>query len=137
MPRTRIEYAVSMLMLCLVWTSCGGSSNRTLLSISISPNPATAKNGTVQLTATGTFSLPPITVSPLAVDWSQSPCDNLCNVVPAVVGPIGVSATGLASCAQGYSGTGTVHAVAPANPNLPPDTQNVPVVTGTASVTCL
>jgi hypothetical protein len=108
-----------------------------LESISITPNPAVAKNGQVQLVATGTFSAPPVTVSPLAVDWSQSPCDNLCNTSGSnVIGPISVDSTGLATCAKGYSGTATVQAVAPVDPNLPPDTQNVPVVRGSANLTC-
>jgi hypothetical protein len=108
-----------------------------LESISISPNPAVAKNGTVQLVATGKFTSAPLTVSPLTVDWSQSPCNNLCNVdKPNVIGPISVNNSGLATCPQGFSGTFPVQAVAPADPTLPPDTQNVPIVRGTTNVTC-
>jgi hypothetical protein len=115
--------------------SCGGSG-RVLESISISPNPAVAKNGTVQLVATGTFSAAPVTVTPLKVDWSQSVCD-LCDVAgPKVVGPISVSAAGVATCVKGWTGTAEVQAVAPKDPNLPPDTQNVPTVRGTANLTC-
>lgn len=133
----RIRWIISppIFVATIVLTSCGGSS-RVLESISISPNPATAKNGKVQLVATGTFSSPPVTVTPLPVDWSQSSCDNLCNVAPAVIGPISVNNEGLASCAAGYSGTAPVKATAPKDPTLPPDTQNVPVVTGTANLTC-
>jgi hypothetical protein len=120
----------------MVLMGCGGGSSRTLTSISISPNPAVAKNGTVQLVATGTFSSAPVTVTPLAVDWSQSPCDNLCNTTPEVIGPISVNSAGLASCAQGFTGTAVVKASAPKDPSLPPDTQNVPTVVGTAGITC-
>ena len=134
----RLRWIASAPILCatIALTSCGGgSSSRVLESISISPDPATAKNGTVQLTATGTFSSSPVTVTPLAVDWSQSPCDNLCNTAN-LIGPISVNTAGLATCAEGYSGTAPVKAVAPKNPMLPPDTQNVPLVTGTANITC-
>ena len=138
MNRNRVAAALLALFPGLILLSCGGgsSNSRVLESISISPNPAMAKNGTVQLVATGTFSSAPVTVTPLPADWSQSPCDNLCNGTPEVVGPISVNDSGLAGCAQGYAGTLPVKAVAPKNPSLPPDTQNVPTVTGTTNVTC-
>jgi hypothetical protein len=121
----------------LLLARCGGGSSRVLESISISPNPAVAPDGTVKLVATGTFSSAPVTVSPLAVDWSQSPCDNLCAVAgPNLVGPISVSAAGVATCAKGWTGTAQVRAVAPRDPNLAPDTQNVPTVRGIANLTC-
>jgi hypothetical protein len=53
-----------------------------------------------------------------------------------VIGPISVSSSGIATCAQGYAGTVAVHAVAPVDPTLPPDTPNVPVVRGTVNMTC-
>jgi hypothetical protein len=136
MNRIRWMISAPILLTTIVLTSCGGSSNRVLESISLSPNPAMAKNGTVQLIATGTFSSAPVTVSPLPVDWSQSTCDNLCEVTPAVIGPINVNSEGLATCAKGYTGTAPVKAVAPKNPALPPGTQNVPIITGTANITC-
>jgi hypothetical protein len=136
MNRIRWMISAPILFTAVVLTSCGGGSNRVLESISLSPNPATAKNGTVQLVATGTFSSAPVTVSPLPVDWSQSPCDDLCDIRPALIGPINVNSEGLATCAVGYSGTASVKAVAPKDPKLAPDTQNVPVITGTASITC-
>ena len=141
MHRAHFPLAISILT-TMIFTSCSGSSsNRQLVSIAISPDPAAAKNGTVQLVATGTFSTVPVTVTPLAVDWSQSTCDNLCEVAPAtatpaVIGPITVSTAGLASCSQGYSGTAAVRAAAPKDPSLPPDTQNVPLVIGTGSIVC-
>jgi hypothetical protein len=120
----------------LLLTACGGS-DRVLESISISPSPAVAKNGTVQLVATGTFSAAPVTVTPLLVNWSQSTCNNLCNAAdPEVIGPISVSSAGLASCPQGITGTFPVQATAPVDPNLPPDTQNVPIVRGNVNLTC-
>ena len=140
MHRAHFPLAISILT-TMIFTSCGGSSsNRQLVSIAISPDPAAAKNGTVQLVATGIFSAAPVTVTPLAVDWSQSTCNNLCEATPAatpaVIGPISVSTTGVASCAQGYAGTAPVRAAAPKDPMLPPDTQNVPLVIGTGSIVC-
>lgn len=137
MHRVRHAGVLSLFLCGLFATSCGGRSGRVLESISIGPNPAVAKDGTIQLVATGTFSSAPLTVSPLPVDWSQSPCDNLCNTVGGnVIGPISVNNSGLATCAPGYSGTAPVQAAAPVNPNLPPDTQDVPIVRGIANLTC-
>jgi hypothetical protein len=136
MYRLRHVGALSLLLCGLLVASCGGSS-RVLESISISPNPAVAKNGTAQLVATGTFSSAPVTVTPLPVDWSQSPCDNLCNVAgPNVIGPISVNSSGVATCAKGFTGSFPVQAVAPKDPSLSPDTQNVPTVRGSANLTC-
>jgi hypothetical protein len=136
MHQLRKASVFSVLLCAWYATSCSGPS-RVLQSISISPNPAVAKNGTAQLVATGTFSSDPVTVTPLAVNWSQNPCDDVCNAgSPGLIGPISVNSTGLASCVQGFSGTATVQAQAPVDPNLPPETLNVPLVKGTTSMTC-
>ena len=136
MHQLRKAYAFSVFLCAMFVTNCGGG-NRVLTAITISPNPAVAKNGTVQLVATGTFSAEPYTVTPLAVNWSQSTCNNLCNDTnPVVVGPITVNNEGLATCAVSFSGTYPVQAVAPTDPNLPPDTQNVPIVKGTTNMSC-
>jgi hypothetical protein len=137
MYRLRHAGAFSFLFCGLLVTSCGGGASRVLESISISPNPAVAKDGTAQLMATGTFSSAPVTVTPLPVDWSQSTCDNVCNTAtPAVIGPISVNTAGVATCAKGWTGTAPVQATAPKDPNEAPGTQNVPTVTGTANLTC-
>ncbi len=52
--------------LLLAIASCGGSANRQLASISISP--ATG-SGAASYTATGTFTASPVTVTPLPVSW--------------------------------------------------------------------
>ena len=52
-------------------SACGGSgSNRQLQSITISP---VVNGDQIQFIATGTFSAPPTTVSPLPVDWGIGP----------------------------------------------------------------
>lgn len=136
MYRLRDAGAFSLLLFGLGATGCGGSK-RVLESISISPNPAFAKNGTIQLVATGTFNLAPLTVSPLPVDWSQTACSGVCNAGDTnAIGPISVSSAGVATCAPGFSGTAVVEAVAPTDPDLPPNTQNVPTVRGVTNITC-
>jgi hypothetical protein len=97
------------------------------------------KGNTVQLVATGTFSSAPVTVSPLSVNWNPGSCvDNAGHACPQalVIGPISVSATGVASCAKGYSGTATIMVTAPENPSLPVDSTDVPTITGKTSVVC-
>ena len=135
----RIQAAIVFSLVSCALASCGGSSPRVLESISISPDPATAKNGSVQLTATGTFSSPPFTVTPLPVVWTSSTCDNLCNTTPGstpdLVGPILVNSQGLATCPSGFTGSGPVSAYAPKDPSLPPNTPNT-FVTGSTTVTC-
>ena len=132
----RIQAAIVISAFTVVLTSCGGSSPRVLESISISPNLATAKNGSVQLIATGTFSSSPVTVTPLPVVWTASPCDNLCNATSDVIGPISVNSQGLATCPSGFAGTGPVSAYAPKDPSLPLNTPKTTLVWGATNVTC-
>jgi hypothetical protein len=136
MNQLRVGVLLSTLAIGLGLTGCGGGSSRQLVSIALSPNPAAAKNGTVQLVATGTFNSAPLTVTPLAVNWSQSNCLNNACPTAEVIGPISVNQGGVASCAQGYSGTAVVHASAPRNPSQPTDATGVPLITGTTSVVC-
>ncbi len=62
----RVSLALALLLAALFMLSCGGSSNRVLESISVSPQ---AGNGQAQFVATGTFSAPPVKVTPLPVNW--------------------------------------------------------------------
>jgi hypothetical protein len=114
--------------------SCGGGSSRMLQSISVSPQIA---NGQVQYVATGTFSAPPTTVTPLPVNW----CVKTSLVATAgVCGPPGNTNPGITS--QGLASCGTsplsanVTAMAPADPKLPLNSQGVPMVSGTAMLAC-
>jgi hypothetical protein len=112
-----------------------------LESISLSPSPAVAKNGTVQLVATGTYSSAPVTVTGIVVNWNPSSCvvipGTACPQVAAVPArPITVSSSGLVTCDKGYSGTVGEEVTAPRDPSLPADTQNVSTVSGTVSVNC-
>ena len=136
MNRNQCACAISLVILSLTVAGCGGG-HRLLESISISPNPATAKNGAVQLTATGSFTSSPVTVKPLPVVWTASTCDNLCNTSPpAVLGPVSINQDGLASCPGGFHGSESIYAYAPQDPSLPLNTPNVQQITGSATVIC-
>jgi len=134
----KLLQSLPLMVLSLLLASCGGGS-RVLESISVSPNPATAQNGKAQLVATGTFSSSPVTVTPLAVNWIGPPIPQT-NAHPDVCTPTecggGISTNGLVTCGIGYAGNVTIAASAPKNPNLPLSTQNVPMVTVTATVSC-
>jgi hypothetical protein len=66
-------WAPSLLVLaaCVVLAcGSGGGSGRQLQSISLNATPATPG---IQVVATGHFSAPPLTVTPLPVFWSSAP----------------------------------------------------------------
>ncbi|MGH9617652.1 MAG: hypothetical protein ACRD28_13000 [Acidobacteriaceae bacterium] len=136
MNRFRFGSCASLFSLILLTiVSCGtGSGSRTLLSISVSPAVATAPKGPIQFIATGTFSSPPYTVAPLPALWTGS-----WTALPALcVGDacVGIDPnTGLALCG-GVPPKVTITASAPSNPNLPLNSQNVPLVSGTATLNC-
>ena len=105
-----------LLALAAVLSGCGGSMNRQLVSISISPTTGTG--APVTYTATGTYSDSPVTVTPVAVSWFV--------MGPAIdpPGPGYALAPGKYTsvrCSQAspYAATYTVIAVAPSNPNAP------------------
>jgi hypothetical protein len=118
--------------------SCGSSnSNRMLQSISISPSSVTAQNGHAQFVATGTFTASPVKVTPLLVTWSGPALPLSSNPVACTVnGCPGIDSFGLATCGQSWSGTATITASAPRDPKQPLGTQNVPVVSATATLIC-
>jgi hypothetical protein len=130
--------AILLAFTAAVAMSCGSSnSNRMLQSISISPSSVTAQNGHAQFAATGTFTASPITVTPLLVNWSgpalplsSSPVACTPNGCP------GIDSQGAASCGQTWSGTVTITASAPRDPKVSLGTQNVPMVSATATLIC-
>jgi hypothetical protein len=87
--------------------ACGSSgSDRQLQSITITP---AIDGDTVVFSASGTFSAPPTTVSPLAVSWSFAPPDS---TYALTTQPFSFS------CANPQS-PGPIVAMAPANPSAP------------------
>jgi hypothetical protein len=134
----RLGISVTLLLFVAVLTiSCGSGTNpnRMLESISISPAVAHAQNGQAQFVATGMFSASPMTVTPLAVNWSGPPLP-LSGVACTPNFCPGINSQGLATCGLTWSGTVTITASAPRDPKLPLDTQNVPMVSGTATLVC-
>ena len=135
----RYSLRVSLFSLCIFAIGgCGGSSssmntNRMLLSMSISPAAADAKNspnGQVQFTATGIFSQPPspatVTfVAPFSGSWSVS------NLKIATI-----DENGVAQCVSGQSGTVTVNAMASANAPVGPGAMSIGVNATPATLIC-
>jgi len=77
---------------------------RQLLSVTISPASATAPGsagGQVQFVATGYYNTAPYVVTPLQANWGASHCPKEAATI---------TQDGLATCAQGVSGTTTVEA---------------------------
>ncbi len=131
--RTRILVLSLATALC----GCGGGAPRMLTALYISPNPATAQNGQVQLVATGTFSSSPTSVTPLAVNWSGPAFPSANSVAPCAVGNCPtIDANGLLTCGSSYSGTFTISASAPADPKQPLDAQGVPMISATDQINC-
>jgi hypothetical protein len=128
----RMSLALTLSLAAVVMLSCGGSSNRVLQSISVSPQAA---NGQVQYVATGVFSSPPVNVTPLPVNWClqnpQSASSGVCS--PGISSEI--TSQGFASCGA-LTISMTVIAMAPADPKLPLNSQGVPIVSGTATLGC-
>lgn len=138
MNRAHLWLSATLLLTAVVTISCGGGTapNRMIESISISPAVTTAQNGQAQFVATGTFSAPPVTVTPLLVSWSAPGALAGPTVACSTNGCGGISAQGLAVCGQDASGTFPITASAPSDPNAPLGTPTVPVVSGTATLTC-
>ena len=91
----------------------------------------------LQYVATGTFSAPPLTVTPLPVNW----CVKLAPLAsPGVCGPPGnsdpgITSQGLATCGTSTLGA-TVTPLAPSDSKLPLNAQGVPMVSGSAALDC-
>jgi hypothetical protein len=108
---SRYGYLLWVVLLGIVASitlACGVGSfpQRQIVSLTVSPPSADAQNypnGQVQFTATGTFTAPPVTVTPLQSTW----------VAVGIDGPttdVTISPNGLAQCASGASGVYSVGA---------------------------
>ncbi len=83
---------------------CGGSGNRELQSLSISPATGSDNGSPVQFTATGHWSESPTAVTPQTATWGA--CTNA--GVPTT--DVTVSSAGLATCGSTAKGTYNVFA---------------------------
>lgn len=87
-----------------VTIACGSGSNRQLQSIAVN---TTSNSGEITFIATGTYSAPPTTVSPLPVSWGL---DGGTGQYTLTTQPFEIACN-----ASG----GPVEAIAPADPNAP------------------
>jgi hypothetical protein len=138
--------------LFLIMAGCGGTSMtnvRMMQSLMVTPAAADAQkspNGQVQFTATGTFSMAPMTVMSPPVLWSvgnpsfmaatPTPMSNMSTAVAAATGP-SIDSNGLAQC-NGFNGMVTIEATAPADPSISISqmSQMTRNVTGMAKLSC-
>jgi hypothetical protein len=138
----KLEFALSLLgLFAISWLvlSCGAISQDQpgqLQSVTLSPASADGKdypNGQVTFTATGVYSNPTRTVTPLSANWGTCYQDGITNAVT-------VSRGGVAQCVNGAVGTYTVWADAPPNPNAGCAAMTACgggcFVAGTAQLTC-
>jgi hypothetical protein len=119
-----------LVLLVLLTLSCGSSNtSRQLQSISISRSVVGTR---IQFVATGTYSAPPITVTPLPVDWTlglMAPpppqYSYTLTTQPYVVNCSGVEPEGL-----------PLVAFAPPDPDAPSSGTTMTVITASAPINC-
>jgi hypothetical protein len=127
----------TLLLVALLTLSCGGTMDppRMLKAITVSPAVAQAPNGQtqVQFVATGTFTEPPITVTPLAVSWNFA---NTPLTACSANNCAQITSHGLAMCGNLAAGSWTITASAPADPKVALNDFGVPRVSATATLAC-
>ncbi len=133
-----------LLVLSLATVSCG--SGRHLQSVALQPPVATAQNGQMQFTATGTFSKPPspINLTGKDVTWCVGELTSAPNASPnSCVGNINsfasVDQNGLATCSSTLHGTGYILAGSQSGNSsmiTNPDGGSQFKVSGYATLTC-
>jgi len=125
-PSLLILLALLVLLLTL---SCGSSSRRQLQSITISQ---TAVGAQIQFVATGTFSAPPTTVTPLPADWTLG----LMAPPPPEYSYTLTTQPYVFSCSNAGLYALPVVAFAPPDPNAPSSGTTKRVITGAAAINC-
>ena len=111
MKRERFVSGPVSIILAFLCVGCGNSNPRELQSVTITPQTADASTFAghqVQFVATGHYSKPPTTISPVTVLWSV--------YKPPLAT---INQNGLAQCSVGMTGDATVLAYAPSEPSLP------------------
>lgn len=127
-----------LVLIAFALTSCGGNSNsaRMLLSVTVSPASVDAQQsagGQVQFTATGTYNLPPTTVSPLPnVVWTVNR-PAFSGLATKTSDPM-IDVNGMAQCSATSQGASTITATAARDPNQPVSLSNE--VAGSAQLMC-
>jgi len=117
----------SALLATSLTLACASSSNNNRQLQSITINSAVSGEQ-IQFTATGTFSAPPTTVTPLAASWSYAPPPPQYNLTTQAF---------IFSCSNPES-PGPIVAMAPANPNAPStgDMFTTTMVTNSGPIPC-
>ncbi len=131
MKLTRVLF---LLLLAMAWLtlSCGTSNGRHLESITLTQT--TIENGEEeQFIATGTFSAPPTTVTPLPVDWTNQ----LMAPPPPYYTYTLTTQPYVVNCSVVGPETIPVVAYAPPDPNAPTSGTSKIVVTSAAMSSCL
>jgi len=135
---SRLVYFPTLLLVTLLTLSCGGGTMdppRMLTAISVTPMVAQAPNGQtqVQFVATGTFTEPPITVSPLAVSWNFA---NTPLTACSANNCAQITSQGVAMCGNLATGAWTITASAPADPKAALNNFGVSRVSANATLKC-
>jgi len=135
---SRLVYFPTLLLVTLLTLSCGGGTMdppRMLTAISVTPTVAQAPNGQtqVQFVATGTFTGPPITVSPLAVSWNFA---NTPLTACSANNCAQITSKGVAMCGNLATGAWTITASAPADPKAALNNFGVSRVSANATLKC-
>ena len=135
---SRLVYFPTLLLVTLLTLSCGGGTMdppRMLTAISVTPTVAQAPNGQtqVQFVATGTFTEPPITVSPLAVSWNFA---NTPLTACSANNCAQITSKGVAMCGNLATGAWTITASAPADPKAALNNFGVSRVSANATLKC-
>jgi hypothetical protein len=120
-------WVIIFLLVTSLSLSCGSGSHRQLQSITIK---GVANGAQIQFTATGTFSAPPTTVTPLPVSWSLAlrPPQYSLTTQPFVF-----------NCAEAGLYVIPIVAMAPADPQAPSagSTSSTMMVSASGPISCL
>jgi hypothetical protein len=98
---------VVFLGLAAITSACGSNPQREIETITVSPSSADAQDypdGQVPFVATGTFSEPPVTVSPLQATWVAV------DAAGQRTTDVSITNSGVAQCTSGAPGTYTLGA---------------------------
>jgi hypothetical protein len=121
-----------ILLVAMAWLTPGCGSGRHLESITLTQT-AVNNGEQVQFVATGTFSAPPTTVSPLPVDWTNG----LMAPPPPTYSYTLTTQPYIVNCTGAGPEVPTIVAFAPPNPTAPTSGTSNTVVTAVATPTCL
>jgi hypothetical protein len=124
-----LSFLLFLLLIASLTLACGSGNSRQLQSISISK---TVNGQQAEFVATGTFSAPPTTVTPLPVDWTVQ----LMAPPPREYTYTLTTQPFVIDCTTGIGVAFPVVAYAPPNPNAPISGSASKVISQSASISC-